>query len=329
MEWIDGNIGSKVTMKYPSIFLMGEHAKGETLSVAFAGPGQHQDAGAKMIHMAPYTSRRSSRSRSRAAAAVPATAARSGWTRTRTTRRTPCVATRSSSTPSPVRHVPGDRHPRRRRAPRPRGHGLEGERGAALLPHVPRPPRGRGHGHDRARLHRAHRASSRWSTRWNSTSSSRWAWKDRSARNDRRNDRAQPCPRPSSTASARTPTARRARADAFERFRSVNVEDFEPVTGREHEWKLSPVAAFAGPPGGELDGSRVRDRDDGCRRRRGLWIAPRRRPDRRTAASPRSAPPRTRGRPSARPSSSPSRRGREGRRGHLPRPRRRPAPRTP
>src|SRR5690554_2062689 len=55
MEWIDGNIGSKVTMKYPSIFLVGEHAKGETLSVAFAGPGQHQDAGAKMVYMAPYT----------------------------------------------------------------------------------------------------------------------------------------------------------------------------------------------------------------------------------------------------------------------------------
>ena len=55
MEWVDGNIGSKVTMKYPSIFLTGERAKGETLSVAFAGPGQHQDAGAKMVHMAPYT----------------------------------------------------------------------------------------------------------------------------------------------------------------------------------------------------------------------------------------------------------------------------------
>lgn len=55
MEWIDGNIGSKVTMKYPSIYLTGERAKGETLSVAFAGPGQHQDTGAKMIHMAPYT----------------------------------------------------------------------------------------------------------------------------------------------------------------------------------------------------------------------------------------------------------------------------------
>lgn len=56
MEWIDGNIGSKVTMKYPSVFLMGEHAKGEVLSVAFAGEGQHQDAGAKMEHLAPYTS---------------------------------------------------------------------------------------------------------------------------------------------------------------------------------------------------------------------------------------------------------------------------------
>ena len=56
MEWIDGNIGSKVTMKYPAVWLMGEHAKGETLSVAFAGEGQHQDAGAKMVHAAPHTS---------------------------------------------------------------------------------------------------------------------------------------------------------------------------------------------------------------------------------------------------------------------------------
>src|ERR1700686_5001666 len=56
MEWIDGNIGSKVTMKYPAVYLMGEHARGETLSVAFAGPGQHQDAGAKMVHCAPNTS---------------------------------------------------------------------------------------------------------------------------------------------------------------------------------------------------------------------------------------------------------------------------------
>ena len=56
MEWVDGNIGSKVTMKYPAIYLMGEHAKGETLSIAFAGEGQHQDAGAKMVHAAANTS---------------------------------------------------------------------------------------------------------------------------------------------------------------------------------------------------------------------------------------------------------------------------------
>ncbi|HKA70063.1 MAG TPA: Fe-S cluster assembly protein SufB [Actinomycetes bacterium] len=55
MEWVDGNIGSKVTMKYPAVWLMGSHAKGETLSVAFAGEGQHQDAGAKMVHAAPHT----------------------------------------------------------------------------------------------------------------------------------------------------------------------------------------------------------------------------------------------------------------------------------
>src|SRR3954467_4021800 len=56
MEWIDGNIGSKVTMKYPAVYMTGEHAKGEVLSVAMAGEGQHQDAGAKMVHAAPHTS---------------------------------------------------------------------------------------------------------------------------------------------------------------------------------------------------------------------------------------------------------------------------------
>lgn len=56
MEWVDGNIGSKITMKYPAVWMMGEHAKGEVLSATFAGPGQHQDTGAKVIHMAPHTS---------------------------------------------------------------------------------------------------------------------------------------------------------------------------------------------------------------------------------------------------------------------------------
>jgi Fe-S cluster assembly protein SufB len=56
MEWIDGNIGSQLTMKYPSVYLMGPKASGEVLSVAYAGAGQHQDAGAKMVHAAPETS---------------------------------------------------------------------------------------------------------------------------------------------------------------------------------------------------------------------------------------------------------------------------------
>ncbi|MGA3540584.1 Fe-S cluster assembly protein SufB [Melissospora conviva] len=56
MEWVDGNIGSKVTMKYPAVYMTGAHAKGEVLSVAMAGEGQHQDAGAKMVHAAPHTS---------------------------------------------------------------------------------------------------------------------------------------------------------------------------------------------------------------------------------------------------------------------------------
>ena len=55
VEWIDGNIGSRLTMKYPSVYLMGPKASGEVLSVAYAGAGQHQDAGAKMIHAAPET----------------------------------------------------------------------------------------------------------------------------------------------------------------------------------------------------------------------------------------------------------------------------------
>src|SRR5207244_4584481 len=56
MEWVDGNLGSKLTMKYPAIWLIGERAHGEVLSIAFAGQGQHQDAGGKVHHMAPHTS---------------------------------------------------------------------------------------------------------------------------------------------------------------------------------------------------------------------------------------------------------------------------------
>lgn len=58
VEWIDGNLGSKVTMKYPSIFLRGRGSRGDIISVAYAGRGQHQDAGGKIFHLAPETSSR-------------------------------------------------------------------------------------------------------------------------------------------------------------------------------------------------------------------------------------------------------------------------------
>ncbi len=56
MEWVDGNLGSKLTMKYPAVWMMEPGARGEILSVAFAGDGQHQDAGGKVVHVAPHTS---------------------------------------------------------------------------------------------------------------------------------------------------------------------------------------------------------------------------------------------------------------------------------
>lgn len=108
MEWVDGNIGSKVTMKYPACFLLGEHAKGETLSIAFAGEGQHQDAGAKMVHAAPNTRARSSPSRSPEAAVAPPTEAWCRCSRARptaspTSSATPCSSTRSAGpTPTPT-----------------------------------------------------------------------------------------------------------------------------------------------------------------------------------------------------------------------------------
>src|SRR5204862_166525 len=58
VEWIDANVGSKLTMKYPSVYLVGPRAKAEIVSVAFAGKDRHQDTGAKAVHLAPYTSSR-------------------------------------------------------------------------------------------------------------------------------------------------------------------------------------------------------------------------------------------------------------------------------
>ena len=85
MEWVDGNMGAAITMKYPACFLMGEHARGETLSIGFAGPGQQQDTGARWCTWHPTPRRRSCRSPSRAEAAARLTEASFRSTRVRVT----------------------------------------------------------------------------------------------------------------------------------------------------------------------------------------------------------------------------------------------------
>ena len=156
VEWIDGNIGSRLTMKYPSVYLMGPKASGEVLSVAYAGAGQHQDAGAKMYHIAPETtSTIVSKSISKDGGITtyrgkvhvdPEANGAKSFVR--------CDALlldeESISETKPYMEV-GERE----RPHRPRGHGLEGRRRPALLPDEPRALRAAGHGHDRERLHRA------------------------------------------------------------------------------------------------------------------------------------------------------------------------------
>ena len=158
MEWVDGNIGSKVTMKYPSVWLMGEHAKGEVLSIAFAGEGQHQDTGAKMLHLAPHTSSTIiSKSVSRGGGRTSyrgLVQVNPGNHHSQVDGQVRRVAGRHHL---PLGHLPVRRRPRGRRVDGSRGDRLPGQRGAALLPDEPRADRGRGDGDDRPRLRRADR----------------------------------------------------------------------------------------------------------------------------------------------------------------------------
>ena len=156
MEWIDGNIGSKLTMKYPAVVMVGPKASGEVLSVAYGGPGQHQDTGAKMTHAAPETTSK-----------IVSKSISSGGGRTSYRglgagrgRRPRLQEPRAVRRPDPRRglrvgHLPlhGGRVGRRR--DRARGHRVQGGRRPALLPPEPGPHRGAGHGADRQRLHRA------------------------------------------------------------------------------------------------------------------------------------------------------------------------------
>ena len=156
MEWVDGNLGSKLTMKYPAIWLMGERAHGEVLSIAFAGEGQHQDAGGKCVHVAPNTtsvitsksiSKNGGRAGYRGLLEV-GNGAHGAEVEGRLRRADPRRGVA-------LRHLPVHPDRRERRRHRPRGDGLEDRRGAALLPDVARALRGGGLGDDRLRVRRA------------------------------------------------------------------------------------------------------------------------------------------------------------------------------
>ena len=158
VEWVDCNLGSKLTMKYPSVYLMGERAHGEILSIAFAGNGQHQDAGGKIIHAAPNTtsnifaksiSKDGGRSSYRGLLEV---AKGAHGSKSKVVCDALLLDEDSRSDTYPTIRIGEDDVERR-----PRGHRLEGRRGAALLPPVARHRRGGGLEAHRQRLHRADR----------------------------------------------------------------------------------------------------------------------------------------------------------------------------
>ena len=155
MEWIDGNIGSRLTMKYPAVYMVGPKASGEVLSVAYAGPVSIRTPAPRWSTPRPRPPRRSCRSRSPRTAAARRTAASSASKTTPTAARATCSATPHPRRGLDQRHLPLHGGRCARRAHRPRGHGVEGGRRAALLPDEPRALPGAGHGHDRERLHRA------------------------------------------------------------------------------------------------------------------------------------------------------------------------------
>ena len=158
VEWVDCNLGSKLTMKYPSVYLMGERAHGEVLSIAFAGKGQHQDAGGKIVHAAPNTtsnifaksiSKDGGRGSYRGLLEV-AKGAHGVEVEGRLRR---AAARRALA----LGHLSDDPHRRGRRRRRPRGDRLEDRRGAALLPETHGIPEEEASQADRQRLHRADR----------------------------------------------------------------------------------------------------------------------------------------------------------------------------
>ena len=155
VEWIDANTGSKLTMKYPSIYLRGRGATADIISVAVAGKDQHQDTGAKAVHLAPDTK---SRIVSKSVSKDGGRATYRGHIKVAPGATNVIASVRCDAlmldAESPQRHVPVHRHPGGRHHPDPRGHGGQDLRGPGVLPDEPRPDGERGAEPHRAGLPR-------------------------------------------------------------------------------------------------------------------------------------------------------------------------------
>ena len=145
VEWIDANTGSRKTVKFPAIYLRGEGATADIISVAVAGKGQHQDTGAKAVHLAPNTrSRIVSKSVSQGRRPGDLPRPPQGLAGCHQRRRQRPLRRADARRHQPERHLPVHRHPGRRHLDDPRGDGRQGQRRAGLLPDEPRPDRERG-----------------------------------------------------------------------------------------------------------------------------------------------------------------------------------------
>ena len=145
VEWIDANTGSRKTVKFPAIYLRGEGATADIISVAVAGKGQHQDTGAKAVHLAPNTR---SRIVSKSVSKDGGRATYRGHLKVSPGATNAVASVRCDALDDgrhqPQRHLPVHRHPGRRHVDDPRGDGRQGQRRAGLLPDEPRPDRERG-----------------------------------------------------------------------------------------------------------------------------------------------------------------------------------------
>ena len=246
MEWVDGNIGSKVTMKYPAVYMIGEHAKGECSRSRWPVRASTRTRAPR------WCTPRRTRRRTIISKSIARGGGRTSYRGlvqvlegSHHSRSHGEVRRAAGRHDLPLRHLPLRGHSRGRRLDGARGDGLQGERRPAVLPHEPRPHRGRGHGDDRARVHRADRQGTADGVRAGAQPADRDADggrgrmsstpRHRSLRSRFREDRRM------STTTLVPPAKLSPPKTRAQALRSYDVADFPALTGREEEWRFTPL----------------------------------------------------------------------------------------